>query len=283
MKKRILALALIIGLIMCDCAKQDNTENSSEKEPEKKAEVVKEDTPDEKDAIDDIEGISMSQTISLTDLTNEVYFFSLEDTFGSKPEYTLEEFIEGIREANFIGTDSEIDVETQTIDCGEDGSEETLLSIFFYSIGYRVLCVMTESGDVYNIRYIVDQGQLDDVSIDESGKVIKSVSVEANIRNQVCGHLDEEYNDVFDYGVYYYLAAGAFDKIDATGEEWDEVQICEYYFTSEEDAEKYYTYESFDDAIDSDTLYDKNGVYYQAFAKAGLKVCTQEEIDQMLK
>ncbi len=193
---------------------------------------------------------------------------------------TFEELLEVMRD------DYEDDIEYgyltrySYIDCGIDGEYELLMTLHNYSPNVNYDMVLKYyNGNLY-IRYILPEGERDEVWITDKGYVHDFGKGGASLAILRYGYLDEEVRYNFYYSLWYYLSVDsafpdALAKVD-TSTGWENIQVLIYYLDEYQETALYevYDYEKETDAPDE--------MYREPFEKSGIELLTEKEIDERL-
>lgn len=248
-----------------------------------------------------------------TVITNEYQNFDViewNDIFEKGEKYSLSEIVERVHEASDLYDETkETEICSRYIDCGQDGEKELLVSIYMpgaWSEGYNIKFILKEVDKELQVLYFGEGWDTDSsfFRISDNGYISKGGRGSDGVLVVENGYLDSDVNWHFYYGYFYYMDMYSFVKdvvrekvadyvpngdkdIDVHSDEWENVQVKSYYFI-EEDVRKfenqkyvYWIYDNDGNLVLSTN--DKDSARQKKFEEWGIEMCTDEDIDALLK
>ncbi|MCR4649892.1 MAG: hypothetical protein K5776_12530 [Lachnospiraceae bacterium] len=210
--------------------------------------------------------------------------------------YTMDEIVLALSDyGEGMGFASQNPANYELIDCGNDGIPELLATIDFEP-EFTLYMIIKEIDGELVICYTGDGWSRNSITIHQDGTILSVGSGGANVvvASAECVNADGTYN--YFYGVtetgsptneyYANTSKGEYKVINLDGIDLNNIFISGYYFTSDyNESEYYYTLFEMDDNrndITSESTFKKCEELIKRFEKEGIKINTNEEIQEML-
>ncbi len=210
--------------------------------------------------------------------------------------YTIDDIVLALSDyGEGMGFVSQNPANFEIIDCGTDGIPELLATIDFEP-EFTLYMIIKEIDGELVICYTGDGWSRNSITIHKDGTILSVGSGGANVvvASAECVNADGTYN--YFYGVtetgsptneyYANTSKGDYKVINLDGIDLNNIFISGYYFTDDyNEREYYYTLFEMDDNrndITSESTFKKCEELIKRFEKEGIKINTNEEIQEML-